>query len=92
MDKIINLDFDKYTSSRQVHDYLHWELDLPDHYGNNLDALYDCLTDIDETVYIFIHNYDILDHYQNDLVSAMEDAEKDNPKVRIRIVEEEQDR
>ena len=91
MDKIINLDFDEYTSSKQIHDYLAKELDFPDYYGNNLDALYDCLTEIDESVYLFIHNYDILDYNQNNFMTAIEDASLVNPKLRIRLVEDEED-
>ena len=30
----------------KTHDYLIKKLDLPDYYGRNLDALYDCLTSI----------------------------------------------
>ena len=34
----------------QLHDFLASELNFPETYGKNLDALYDCLTDIhDET-------------------------------------------
>ena len=29
---------------KEAHAYLKKELNLPDYYGNNLDALYDCLT------------------------------------------------
>ena len=30
----------------QVHDYLKEMLEFPEYYGKNLDALYDCLTDL----------------------------------------------
>ena len=32
--------------------YIAEELRFPDYFGNNLDALYDCLTDIDEPINI----------------------------------------
>ncbi len=32
------------TDRETAHVYLKKKLDLPDHYGNNLDALWDCLT------------------------------------------------
>ena len=37
---------DKGTS----HEYLKKTLNFPEYYGKNLDALYDCLTDLGETV------------------------------------------
>lgn len=40
-------------STREVlHSYLKEELDLPSYYGNNLDALYDCLTSVTEPLCI----------------------------------------
>jgi len=33
-----------------AHEYLKRELDLPEYYGKNLDALYDCLTELDGIV------------------------------------------
>ena len=39
----------KYLSDRETaHEYLKEVLDLPKYYGKNLDALYDCLTDLEE--------------------------------------------
>lgn len=32
--------------------YIAEELSFPDYFGNNLDALYDCLTDVDEPINI----------------------------------------
>lgn len=32
---------------KQGHDYLMEALNLPDYYGKNLDALYDCLTEME---------------------------------------------
>ncbi|MBU3075442.1 barstar family protein [Clostridium estertheticum] len=43
MKKII-LDGTQFTSKEKLHAILKSELQLPDYYGNNLDALWDCLT------------------------------------------------
>ena len=45
MRKII-LDIEKMRSLPMLHKYLHTALALPEYYGANLDALYDCLTEI----------------------------------------------
>lgn len=40
---------------KETHEYLKKVLNLPDYYGENLDALYDCITDMDRPT-IEIHN------------------------------------
>ena len=44
--KQVILDGTGLTTSAQVHELLARELDFPTWYGANLDALYDCLTDV----------------------------------------------
>ena len=46
-------EFDLYDIDT-VHDYLRVTLGFPDHYGKNLDALYDCLGDIDTPTRLFV--------------------------------------
>ena len=45
--KQITLDGNLLADATTLHDYLKEALDLPDYYGKNLDALHDCLTDLD---------------------------------------------
>lgn len=45
MRKLI-LDLDKMKTQAEAHKYLGKTLEFPDYYGENLDALYDCLGDI----------------------------------------------
>lgn len=52
--KIIELDGRKIR--KESHDYLKEELSLPDYYGKNLDALYDCLTEIGTETEIHLKN------------------------------------
>lgn len=47
MKKII-LDLNASMSKKALHAYLKEKFGFPEYYGNNLDALYDCLTDISE--------------------------------------------
>lgn len=37
---------ENFQNEKDLHRYLSKELGFPDYYGSNLDALYDCLTDI----------------------------------------------
>ena len=53
MRKII-LDIEKMRSLPMLHKYLHTALALPEYYGANLDALYDCLTEIAEPTELMV--------------------------------------
>lgn len=44
MEKIIELKLSQLKQYDSVHHWLAAELELPDYYGHNLDALWDCLT------------------------------------------------
>ncbi|MBQ9593865.1 MAG: barstar family protein [Lachnospiraceae bacterium] len=46
----------KYMRDREkAHAYLQEQLHFPEYYGGNLDALYDCLTEMDEAEVKIIH-------------------------------------
>ena len=69
----------------QLHDYLQEMLPLPEYYGRNLDALYDCLTDVREETMITLRNRDALEEhlgsYGHRLMRLLEDVTLDNPNV-----------
>ena len=46
--KQIILDGNILADATQVHDYLKEMLEFPEYYGKNLDALHDCLTDLED--------------------------------------------
>ena len=46
--KQITLDGNILADAAKVHDYLKEMLHFPEYYGNNLDALHDCLTDLND--------------------------------------------
>ena len=46
--KQITLDGNLLADAAKVHDYLKEMLEFPEYYGSNLDALYDCLTDLED--------------------------------------------
>ena len=39
------IDMDRYVDAKSLHEALKRMLDLPDYYGMNADALYDCLSE-----------------------------------------------
>ena len=62
-------------------------LSFPDWYGNNLDALYDQLTSIGVDTQVILQNWTeaeaSLDRYAVCARQAMEDAQQNNPKLKI---------
>lgn len=46
--KQITLDGNILADAVKVHDYIKEMLGFPEYYGKNLDALYDCLTDLED--------------------------------------------
>lgn len=64
------------------HDYLRETLGLPDHYGENLDALYDCLTEIGETCRIRIAESG---RASDKLLAVFQDAAAENPAIRLEL-------
>ena len=65
---------------KEGHDYLKEVFDFPDYYGKNLDALYDCLTEIGIETEIQLINKDFV---SNDLLNTFIDAEKENTDLNL---------
>lgn len=51
------LDFRKVNNIEEAHEELKSALDFPDYYGKNLDALNDCLSEIESDHLIYILTY-----------------------------------
>ena len=79
------LDGNAILDREMLHDTLATGLCLPPWYGRNLDALYDCLTDVREETMITLRNRDALEEhlgsYGHRLMRLLEDVTLDNPNV-----------
>lgn len=85
--KLFYLDCSNMTDKTAVHSYIRSALELPSHYGCNLDALYDCLTDFSDCT-IVLQRASILadgDGYLQTLLSVFTDAAENNPQLSLKI-------
>ena len=83
------LDGEKIRSRDDLHKQMAAVLDFPEWYGGNLDALYDCLTDLMEEVNIHILHMSALKttlgEYAERLLSVLKDAETLNLNIQVII-------
>ena len=71
-----------------LHDVLQEKLALPDWYGRNLDALYDCLTaELTEETQLTVTDAELLEEalgsYGRVFLRVLEEAAEENPRLHI---------
>ena len=84
----ITLDIKEFKDRKKAHLYLKI-LNLPDYYGENLDALYDCLGEVVEKTVIEIprgiQDKAYLGEYGKTMLQVFRDAAVENEALQIRI-------
>ena len=85
----ITLDIERMRSLPMLHKYLHTALALPEYYGTNLDALYDCLTEIAEPTELVVPkkvaDEAYLGWYGQQFLQLLEDAGAANEALKITL-------
>lgn len=88
MRKVI-LNLEKMRSIAMLHKHLHTALALPEYYGANLDALYDCLTELAEPTELVVQQKvaaeEYLGWYGQQLVQVLQDAAAANERLKITL-------
>ena len=81
------LDGNAILNREMLHDTLASGLCLPSWYGRNLDALYDCLTDVQEETVVVLRDRGVLEEhlggYGRRLLRLLEDVSQENPHIRL---------
>ena len=86
MVNICHLDCGQMTSRESLHTYLKQQLHLPEYYGHNLDALFDCLTELTQPVCLEFSNLDRLvplGNYGEALMATFRDAALENNRLQL---------
>lgn len=89
------LDFSEVNTLLELHQYLKEFFSLPDYYGNNMDALWDCLScRYDQSTTIELRNLDVLRkrlaQTTKTMLGVFQDLH-DEDGVTIKIIDDEDD-
>ena len=88
--KSVILDAKKMVEKENMHEYFAKKFDLPEYYGKNLDALFDCLCEINEPTLIKIKNENALDKStKENLVALFYDVCAENELVKFELIKDE---
>ncbi|MDO4719755.1 MAG: barstar family protein [Peptostreptococcaceae bacterium] len=86
---ILFLDGREIASKEHLHCRIKIQLDLPDYYGENLDALWDLLSsESDELLIRLIHREDMIrsmGEYAESFLELLEDLKAENPQITLEI-------
>lgn len=85
MVKKVIIDCQELLKKERAHAYLAEVFEFPDYYGKNLDALFDCLTELGECT-IMLKGEHLLhqaDSYGIKVLQVFEEAAQANPKLKL---------
>ena len=77
------LDALRLQSRDEAHKYLREALGFPEYYGGNLDALHECLTELDDTEIEFVNAEKVSGGYFARVMEVFKDSAEENPGLKI---------
>ena len=90
MVKNVVINCEELMQKKQAHQYLAKLLEFPDYYGKNLDALFDCLTELGECTITFagMEDFCLDDSYALKVLEVFEEAASANFRIKLEKQEE----
>lgn len=82
--KTITIDCASIPDKDALHQKLMDALEFPQWYGHNLDALMDCLTDLDD-IHLVCANWDMLGDWAEGFSETFADAATENPSFQFTL-------
>ena len=86
----LTLDFSDCKYISQVHKKLKETLKFPDYYGENLDALWDCMRDYVSNVHVYVKGFYSLPKnwadYMDKIIEVFDDVHKETPNFTYEII------
>jgi len=83
--KTITIDCTSIQDRRQLHEAIASALNFPEWYGHNLDALYDCLSEISLPTTLRLDSWDPHADWAQGFAETLCDAAQDNPSLSVCI-------
>ncbi len=87
--KHILIDGSNINTAADFHEALSAALSFPAWYGKNLDALYDCLTELSEDIHLQLNNWHHIEthlkDYSGKAVYVFHCAQEDNPHLTVTL-------
>ncbi len=87
MNRKIFLDCRKLTERNSAHEYLEEIMEFPAYYGRNLDALYDCLMEVQECDIVLQYEKEayLEGTYGERIIEVLEEAAFENPFLKLSV-------
>lgn len=73
------------TQAKQLHRKLARFLAFPEWYGHNLDALYDCLTELPSLTQLYLSGWDATAQWTQGFAAVLNDAMENSPTLTVKF-------
>ena len=80
---ICHIDCSGITEAKQLHQILSRFLNFPDWYGHNLDALYDCITELPSPTRLYLSGWVQHTPWATGFEAVLSDAQECCPKLTV---------
>ena len=82
---ICHIDCSDITQPKELHRKLAHFLEFPDWYGHNLDALFDCLTELPSPTQVYFSNWNTAAPWASGFEAVLNDASESCPTFTVKF-------